>query len=176
MSETNVEELKEKATAFLKQLHPDLIKIKEELQSAIDRSSKELGSILTKAKQMDQLYRTYLQEAENVYYLTDQEGLAYNEIDTIYNQLRELRNTLLENTGDMEYYQKAESQLTDTAAQLEKQMENRVISFSKDSGIIGEDRALTLSKSENAKIMRSAIQQMEVFRERHQKTTRNHFS
>ena len=76
----------------------------------------------------------------------------------------------------MEYYQKAESQLTDTAAQLEKQMENRVISFSKDSGIIGEDRALTLSKSENAKIMRSAIQQMEVFRERHQKTTRNHFS
>ena len=89
MSETNVEELKEKATAFLKQLHPDLIKIKEELQSAIDRSSKELGSILTKAKQMDQLYRTYLQEAENVYYLTDQEGLAYNEIDTIYNQLRE---------------------------------------------------------------------------------------
>lgn len=30
-------------------------------------------------------------------------------------------------------------------------MENRVISFSKDSGIIGEDRALTLSKSENAK-------------------------
>lgn len=85
MSETNVEELKEKATAFLKQLHPDLIKIKEELQSAIDRSSKELGSILTKAKQMDQLYRTYLQEAENVYYLTDQEGLAYNEIDTIYN-------------------------------------------------------------------------------------------
>ena len=51
----------------------------------------------------------------------------------------------------MEYYQKAESQLTDTAAQLEKQMENRVISFSKDSGIIGEDRALTLSKSENAK-------------------------
>ena len=151
MSETNVEELKEKATAFLKQLHPDLIKIKEELQSAIDRSSKELGSILTKAKQMDQLYRTYLQEAENVYYLTDQEGLAYNEIDTIYNQLRELRNTLLENTGDMEYYQKAESQLTDTAARLEKQMENRVISFSKDSGIIGEDRTLTLSKSENAK-------------------------
>lgn len=151
MSETNVEELKEKATAFLKQLHPDLIKIKEELQSAIDRSSKELGSILTKAKQMDQLYRTYLQEAENVYYLTNQEGLAYNEIDTIYNQLRELRNTLLENTGDMEYYQKAESQLTDTAAQLEKQMENRVISFSKDSGIIGEDRTLTLSKSENAK-------------------------
>lgn len=54
---------------------------------------------------MDQLYRTYLQEAENVYYLTDQDGLAYNEIDTIYNQLRELRNTLLENTGDMEYYQ-----------------------------------------------------------------------
>lgn len=30
-------------------------------------------------------------------------------------------------------------------------MENRVISFSKDSGIIGEDRTLTLSKSENAK-------------------------
>lgn len=151
MSETNVEELKEQATAFLKQLHPDLIKIKEELQSSIDQSSKELGSILTKAKQMDQLYRTYLQEAENVYYLTDQEGLAYNEIDTIYNQLRELRNTLLENTGDMEYYQKAESQLTDTAAQLEKQMENRVISFSKDSGIIGEDQTLALSKSENAK-------------------------
>ena len=34
--------------------------------------------------------------------------------------MRELRNTLLENTGDMEYYQKAESQLTDTAAQIRK--------------------------------------------------------
>ena len=86
---------------------------------------------------MDQLYRTYLQEAENVYYLTDQEGLAYNEIDTIYNQLRELRNTLLENTGDMEYYQKAESQLTDTAAQLEKTDGEPGDSFSKDSESLG---------------------------------------
>lgn len=150
LSDVNMDELRAYASSFLKQLHPDLVKVKTELQTAIEQSSKQLGQLLAKAKKMDQLYRMYLKEGENVYYLTDQEGLSYNEIDIIYNQLRELRNTLLKNTGNMEYYQKAESRLTDTVAQLEKQMENRVISFSKDSGIIGEDRTLTLSKSENA--------------------------
>ena len=104
MFETNMDELKEQATAFLKQIHPDLVKVKEELGTAIEQSSKELGSVLTKAKQMERLYRIYLEEAEKVYYLTDKEGFTYVLIDQIYTQLRILRRTLLENTGDLEYY------------------------------------------------------------------------
>lgn len=77
----------------MKQIHPDLVKVKEEL-GAIEQSSKELGSVLTKAKQMDRLYRAYLEE-EKVYYLTDKEGLTYVQIDQIYTQLRMLRRTLL---------------------------------------------------------------------------------
>ena len=76
MFETNMDELKEQATAFLKQIHPDLVKVKEELGTAIEQSSKELGSVLTKVKQMERLYRIYLEEAEKVYYLTDKEGLT----------------------------------------------------------------------------------------------------
>ena len=45
MFETNMDELKEQATAFLKQIHPDLVKVKEELGTAIEQSSKELGSV-----------------------------------------------------------------------------------------------------------------------------------
>ena len=65
----------------MKQIHPDLVKVKEELGTAIEQSSKELGSVLTKAKQMERLYRIYLEEAEKVYYLTDKEGLTYVRID-----------------------------------------------------------------------------------------------
>ena len=101
---------------------------------------------------MDQLYRSYLNKAENIYYLTDKDNLTYSQIDTLYNQLRKLRKTLLENTGDLEDYQNAENQFTDLSAQLEKPMANRIISFSKDSGVItGNDRTLTLSKSSDAK-------------------------
>ena len=67
---------------------------------------KELGTVLTKVKLMDQLYRSYLNKAENIYYLTDKDNLTYSQIDTLYNQLRKLRKTLLENTGDLEDYQK----------------------------------------------------------------------
>ena len=152
ISETNINELKEQASTFLNQLHPDLINAKNELQTAIDLSSKELGTVLTKVKLMDQLYRSYLNKAENIYYLTDKDNLTYSQIDTLYNQLRKLRKTLLENTGDLEDYQNAENQFTDLSAQLEKPMANRIISFSKDSGVItGNDRTLTLSKSSDAK-------------------------
>lgn len=68
---------------------------------------------------MDQLYRSYLNKAENIYYLTDKDNLTYSQIDTLYNQLRKLRKTLLENTGDLEDYQNAENQFTDLSAQLE---------------------------------------------------------
>ena len=100
---------------------------------------------------MDWLYRAYLEEAEKVYYLTDKEGLTYVQIDQIYTQLRMLRRTLLENTGDLEYYKNEENQLSVIVNQLKKQMENREVIFSKDSGIIdSENLILTLSKSEQA--------------------------
>ena len=114
ISETNINELKEQASTFLNQLHPDLINAKNELQTAIDLTSKELGTVLTKVKLIDQLYRSYLNKAENIYYLTDKDNLTYSQIDTLYNQLRKLRKTLLENTGDLEDYQNAENQFTDS--------------------------------------------------------------
>ena len=133
----------------MKQIHPDLVKVKEELGTAIEQSSKELGSVLTKAKQMERLYRIYLEEAEKVYYLTDKEGLTYVRIDQIYTQLRMLCRTLLENTGDLEYYKNEENQFSAIVNQLNKQMENREVTFSKDSGIIdAANLTLTLSKSE----------------------------
>lgn len=62
-----------------------------------------------------------------------------------------LRRTLLENTGDLEYYKNEENQLSVIVNQLKKQMENREVIFSKDSGIIdSENLILTLSKSEQA--------------------------
>ena len=42
ISETNINELKEQASTFLNQLHPDLINAKNELQTAIDLSSKRI--------------------------------------------------------------------------------------------------------------------------------------
>ena len=63
------------------------------------------------------------EEAEKVYYLTDKEGLTYVQIDQIYTQLRMLRRTLLENTGDLEYYKNEENQLSVIVNQLKKQME-----------------------------------------------------
>ena len=100
---------------------------------------------------MERLYRIYLEEAEKVYYLTDKEGLTYVRIDQIYTQLRMLRRTLLENTGDLEYYKNEENQFSAIVNQLNKQMENREVTFSKDSGIIdAANLTLTLSKSERA--------------------------
>lgn len=69
---------------------------------------------------MDQLYRSYLNKAENIYYLTDKDNLTYSQIDTLYNQLRKLRKTLLENTGDLEDYQNAENQFTDLSSTIRK--------------------------------------------------------
>lgn len=57
----------------------------------------------------------------------------------------------MENTGDLEYYKNEENQLSVIVNQLKKQMENREVIFSKDSGIIdSENLILTLSKSEQA--------------------------
>ena len=57
----------------------------------------------------------------------------------------------MENTGDLEYYKNEENQLSVIVNQLNKQMENREVIFSKDSGIIdSENLILTLSKSEQA--------------------------
>lgn len=151
LSEANSVELKKQANEFLKKIHPDLQQVKSELTKAIENSSKDLRSILTKAKKMNQLYSTYLEESENVYCLTNKEGLTYSQIDEIYNQLRELRKVLLENTGDFPYYQQASSQLDTIVNTLNQQMENRVISFSKESGLLkAGDLTLSLSKSEKA--------------------------
>ena len=53
LSEENADELIEKATAFLDQIHPDLAKAKEELQKAIDEKASDLGDVFAKVQMMD---------------------------------------------------------------------------------------------------------------------------
>lgn len=136
-----------KATVFLNELHEDLIKVREELQTAIDNESSNLGSVLQKAQLMNNLYNKYLEINGYVYYLTNKDGLTVQQIDEIYNQLRILRNTLLENTGDTDWYKARQGKIKVTEVQLNEQMSNRVISFSKDSGVVSATDTITLSKS-----------------------------
>ena len=59
--------------------------------------------------------------------------------------------TLLENTGDLKYYQEADTMLNDMAATMSEQMKNRTISFSKESGFVSpQENDLSLSKSDSA--------------------------
>lgn len=151
-TEANMEELKQQAEKFLPELHRDLSKIKEELQTAIKNSANNSGDVLAKAKQMNRLYRMYLEEVENIYCLTNREGLSYEKIDVMYRQMRSLRKTLLENTGDLKYYQEADTMLNDMAATMSEQMKNRTISFSKESGFVSpQENDLSLSKSDLAR-------------------------
>lgn len=151
-TEENMDELKQQAEKFLPELHKDLSKVKEELQTAIKNNAKNLGEVLAKAKQMNRLYRTYLKEVEKIYCLTNQEGLSYSQIDVMYQKLRNLRKTLLDNTENLKYYQNMDTMLHELTQTMNEQMKNRTISFSKESGFVqSQENSLTLSKSASAK-------------------------
>lgn len=152
MTGVNNSKLIEKAKAFLEKIHPDLVLVKEELQNAIDETDPKLGEVLEKAKSMDQIYNRYLKDADKIYYMTTEEGLSPDNIDSMYCTMRNLRRALLENTQDLAWYQEASTQLQEISSILNQQMQNRVISFSKESGTIKPgDTTLRLSKNAAAK-------------------------
>lgn len=152
MTGVNNSKLIEKAKAFLEKIHPDLVLVKEELQNAIDETDPKLGEVLEKAKSMDQIYNRYLKDADKIYYMTTEEGLSPDNIDSMYCTMRNLRKALLENTQDLAWYQEASTQLQEISSILNQQMQNRVISFSKESGTIKPgDTTLRLSKNAAAK-------------------------
>ncbi len=152
MTGANHEKLIEKAKAFLEKIHPDLSAVKEELQQAIDEKAESLSVVLEKAQSMNQIYNSYLKDAEKIYYMTTEEGLSLDNIDSMYCTMRNLRKALLENNQDLAWYQEASNQLKEISSVLNQQMQNRVISFSKESGAVKPgDTTLSLSKNAAAK-------------------------
>ena len=71
-----------------------------------------MEDILEKAKLMNQLYTDYLQHQDSIYDMIKQNNLSKNEVDAFYNQIREIRNALLGNTKNKEYYQHAQDILS----------------------------------------------------------------
>lgn len=116
MTGANNSKLIEKAKAFLEKIHPDLVLVKEELQNAIDETDPKLGEVLEKAKSMDQIYNRYLKDADKIYYMTTEEGLSPDNIDSMYCTMRNLRKALLENTQDLAWYQEASTQLQEISS------------------------------------------------------------
>ncbi|MDD3402149.1 MAG: glycoside hydrolase N-terminal domain-containing protein [Hespellia sp.] len=151
MTNENIGKLIEDAKAFLAELHPDLTEVSKELTTAISDQNANLGTILQKAKVMNSTYAAYLGKAELVYYLTNQEALSNQDIDVLYNDLRAMRQTLLDNSMDLDYYRQLQTRITDIAAVLDGEMKNRMVSFSKESGpVSGDSETVTLSKSADA--------------------------
>ncbi|MGN0329928.1 MAG: glycosyl hydrolase family 95 catalytic domain-containing protein [Kineothrix sp.] len=151
MSGVDTDSLREKANALAGGLHPELSLIKEELEAAAADGSEDLNEILQRAALMNEIYVSFREDFESVYYLTDKEGLTWKDIDKIYNEISMIRNALLENTGDILFYQNARGTMAKHGYTIEGQMENRVISFSRESGMIDPgDSQLVLSKSASA--------------------------
>ena len=97
---------------YLNHIHPDLLNIKKELQESINNKSSNMEDILEKAKLMNQLYTDYLQHQDSIYDMIKQNNLSKTEVDALYNQIREIRNALLGNTKNKEYYQHAQDILS----------------------------------------------------------------
>lgn len=143
--------LLKKANACLKALHPDLSVVKAELEKAIADNSSKLADILQKAQMMNEVYKELLENEENVYYMTSLD-VNIDDIDSMYYKIKEVKRALLENTQNVTYYRNASTTLKGIYALMNQQMDNRVISFSKESGLISSgDTSLTLSKSADAK-------------------------
>lgn len=103
---------------YLNHIHPDLLNIKKELQESINNKSSNMEDILEKAKLMNQLYTDYLQHQDSIYDMIKQNNLSKNEVDAFYNQIREIRNALLGNTKNKEYYQHAQDILSHIYANI----------------------------------------------------------
>ena len=151
MSGANADKLVEMAENFLTELHPDLTAVGQELRDAIQNHSRDLSSILKKAQYMDRVYREYVGSRDNIYYMTTKEGLSKSDIDAMYVQLRQFGNHLVQNDQTLEEYVSLYEDFQKYAGILQTQMDNRTITFSKESGMITQgDNTLTLTTQENA--------------------------
>ena len=152
MAGVNNDQVKEHAETYLLEIHPDLSAAKAELQKAIAENDKNLNEILRKVKLMNRFYEEYLENAQNIYYMTAKEGLAIEEIDQMYHSLMQYKTALLEDNQEYEFYENTYGEYQEIAKILQEQMGNRKITFSIPSGIITTANAkLTLSKSSEAK-------------------------
>ncbi|MBR5577808.1 MAG: glycoside hydrolase N-terminal domain-containing protein [Lachnospiraceae bacterium] len=141
MEGTNNDVLVGKAEAYLEKIPEALVKVKTELQEAITANSPSLGQLLNKAKLMVSMYESYLEETENIYYMTATEGLSLSEIDGMYNNLNTIYTAILENNLTLQEYENLKATLDNILKVFEKQMEGRRISFSRESGPVTENNA-----------------------------------
>lgn len=129
MSGTNGALVKDYAQLYVDEIHQDLTEAKKELVQAIAETDENLNEILRKVKLMNEIYTKYLAENENIYYMTTEEGLTDKEIDTMYDQLSQFKKALLENTGDLAYFENIAEIFEHIREIMQEQMENREISF-----------------------------------------------
>ncbi len=148
MSEASADHVKERARELADRLHPDLALTKAELTKALEGNDPALSGIVQRADLMDRICRESADELENVYYLTDQEGMSWKEIDLLYYDLRSIRNSMRENQGDLLYFQNAYGRLQEYSYLIDSQMANRVIAFSKEAGLTESGASLSLSKGQ----------------------------
>ncbi len=144
MSGTNSEKVKEYAESYLSEIDAALVAAREELAQAIEEQSDDLNDILRKAKLMNELYADYPFVEEKIYYMTTEEGLTLKEIDSMYHQLRSLKDALVENKGDLEDFNEAAADFRQIEMIMQEQMSNRMIAVSNDG------TAMTLTKSADA--------------------------
>ena len=93
---------------------------------------------------MNELYADYPFVEEKIYYMTTEEGLTLKEIDSMYHQLRSLKDALVENKGDLEDFNEAAADFRQIEMIMQEQMSNRMIAVSNDG------TAMTLTKSADA--------------------------
>ncbi len=149
MSGVNNEKVSEQAEDFLEELHPDLTQVKEELAEAVKDNSASLSEVYHKAQFMNKTYEEYLKISDEIYYLTDQDGLTMAEVNSMYVSVRQIRRALLENTESTDYYETAYSSMKEIVKTIDIQMDNRQIEFSIKSGVLSQNATLILSKADS---------------------------
>lgn len=152
-SNVNREELCKQAKKFLEEMDPDLTEAKKKLQETMEDPSADVGEMLTKAKKINALYGRYQEVEDVIYYLTEQDGFTELEIDKMYTNLRGLRILLLDKIAGIEAYESYEEKFQEIEEILKKQLENRIIVFSKKSGLLTEnDTELILTKKDPSSV------------------------
>lgn len=146
LSAVGADHVKERGQELADRLHPDLVQVKEALTEALEQEDPGLSGIVQRAELMDRIYGELAEALEQVYYLTDQDGMDWTEIDRLYDELRSIRNRILENQGDLLYFQNAHGRMQEYSYLIDSRMANRVISFSKEAGMTESGASLTLSK------------------------------
>ncbi|WP_279160867.1 glycosyl hydrolase family 95 catalytic domain-containing protein [Thomasclavelia cocleata] len=149
LSEANFDQIKDKAQDYLTEIHQDLIKLRDELKEAVEKNDPLLVEVLEKAQFVNKMYCEYIDHEEEIYYMTIKEGLTYDDIDDMYNELRTIRKCLINNDKNIEQYDTDYEILSNIFNVLDEQMTNREIIFSKDSGVI-DNRNYTVTLTKNA--------------------------